>query len=133
MKSAPRTVKTPVKMATSAATQRHPPVSPRNPPICHVSSARNVNEATHNRTDSRSEKRCGSKDGHAQTSLSSVKDIRYGTASLHRQRRDPYKQRGQLTLVRGLDPAVPARNRRMIKVQMFCEAITPPLKMVKRM
>jgi len=81
---APNTVRTAVKMAISAATHLHPPVSPRKPPICRERSSPIFGPAlrTHNGTDRRAQKRRGSEDGHTQTPLPGVEEIGHGSTSV---------------------------------------------------
>ena len=82
------------------------------------------------------EEGCATKDCHAQSALGTVEEIRDGTSvsfigtdeARVRDRRGD--QTAYPAFVRGELPAVPAKNLKIIRVQIFCDATTPPLKTV---
>lgn len=94
---------------------------------------------THDRTNSGAEERCGGEDGHSKSTLLGGEEIRDGTTKMKRSIVSSVLNKSLQTsytnpaLVRGLDPAVPAKNLKMMSVQMFWEAMTAPLKMVNKM
>lgn len=95
---------------------------------------------TYDGTNGRAEERCGGEDGHSESTLFSGEEIRDGSTEKNEKfdgelSSSPNRLQTWYTnpaFVNGLDPAVPARKRSMMSVQMFCEAMTAPLKIVNK-